>query len=186
MRAFRAANLIIVVTAWALSASAASAQEVAAAAADPAPAPTVEVTPFVSLDSRGATPVGVAVGVPLGASFSLEPEFGYRRGEGNLNALSWSANLLYALPRIGRTTPYLAGGAGLAQYGVPIVSRDGASVIGTLPKVAFEVNAGGGVKVDAHETWDLRTDARWFKSFGRNGSEHWRVSQGLSFDMAKR
>jgi hypothetical protein len=32
----------------------------------------------------------------------------------------------------------------------------------------------------------LRTDARWFKSFGRQGSEQFRVAQGLSFGTGKR
>ena len=31
----------------------------------------------------------------------------------------------------------------------------------------------------------LRTDARWFKSFGREGSEQFRVAQGISFDRQK-
>jgi hypothetical protein len=53
-------------------------------------------------------------------------------------------------------------------------------VIGTDPRIAFEVNAGGGLKVPVDETWDMRTDARWFKSFGRHASEHWRVSHGIS------
>jgi hypothetical protein len=102
-----------------------------------------------------------------------------------MNALSSSANLLFALPRIGRTTPYLATGAGFAQYGAPIVSREG-FLIGTDPRITFEVNAGGGLKVPVDDTWGLRTDARCFKSFGRNASEHWRVSQGVSFDVGKR
>jgi hypothetical protein len=110
---------------------------------------------------------------------------GYRRGEGRLIALSSSANLLYALPRLGLTTPYLATGAGLAQYGAPIVSRTG-SVIGTEPRITFEVNAGGGLKVPVDDKWGMRTDVRWYKSFGRNGSEHWRVAQGLSFNAGKR
>jgi opacity protein-like surface antigen len=145
-------------------------------------APAIEVTPFVSIDSRGSTPIGAAVSFPLGSSFALETEVGYRRGEGEMKALSFSANLLYSLPRIGRTAPYLATGAGLAQYGALIVSRQG-SVIGTAPTVAFEVNAGGGLKVPVTESWGMRTDARWLKSFGRNGSEHWRLSNGLSFDV---
>jgi hypothetical protein len=33
---------------------------------------------------------------------------------------------------------------------------------------------------------DMRTDARWFKSFGLQGSEQFRVAQGLSFDVGKR
>jgi hypothetical protein len=142
------------------------------------------MTPFISIDSRGSIPVGAAISFPLGSVFRLETEVGYRRGEGNLNALSSSANLLYALPRIGRTMPYLATGAGLAQFGAPIVSRNG-FVIGTNPRVAFEVNAGGGLKIPVDETWGMRTDARWFKSFGRHASEHWRVAQGISFDVAR-
>jgi hypothetical protein len=143
------------------------------------------VTPFISMDSRGSSPIGAAISFPLSSSFSIEAEVGYRRAEGRLNALSSSGNLLYALPRGGRTIPYLAAGAGLAQYGAPIVSRQG-SVIGTDPRIAFEVNAGGGLKVPVDETWDMRTDARWFKSFGRHASEHWRVSHGVSFDVGKR
>jgi opacity protein-like surface antigen len=119
----------------------------------------------------------------LSSTFSIETELGFRRGEGHLNALSTSANLLYYLPRVGRVTPYLATGAGLAQYGVPIV-RDG-SVIATQPRVAFGVNAGGGLKVPVDENWGMRTDARWFKSLGRPASEHWRVAQGVSFDVGR-
>ena len=33
---------------------------------------------------------------------------------------------------------------------------------------------------------DLRTDARWFKSLGKQGSEQFRVAQGISFDVGKR
>ena len=43
-----------------------------------------------------------------------------------------------------------------------------------------------GLKTKVDEKWDMRTDARWFKSFGRHSSEHWRVSHGVSFDVAKR
>ena len=52
--------------------------------------------------------------------------------------------------------------------------------------VTFEVNAGGGLKVSVDDTWGMRTDARWFKSFGRHASEHWRVAQGVSFDVGRR
>ena len=54
------------------------------------------------------------------------------------------------------------------------------------PSVALTVNAGGGLKMPMNDTLDLRTDARWFKSFGRPGSEQFRVSQGISFDVGKR
>ena len=102
-----------------------------------------------------------------------------------MNALTTSANLLYALPQLGRATPYLATGVGLAQYGAPVTTHD-SSLIGTETRVGVEVNAGGGLKVPVDENWGMRTDARWFKSFGRGASEHWRVSQGVSFDVKRR
>jgi hypothetical protein len=185
MKVFAVTALTIAVNGCMLVVSTASAQDAAAPAAFTGAPPTVEVTPFVSIDSRRMLPVGVAVSFPLGGRFRIETETGYRRGEGDLNALNMSANLLYDLPRIGRVAPYLATGAGLAQYGVPIASSDGSS-IGTQQNVAFEINAGGGLKIPVDETWGMRTDARWFKSFGRHGSEHWRVAQGVSFDMGKR
>jgi hypothetical protein len=186
MKPFTFVNLTFVTIALATSAAPANAQGATVTAA---PHSTVsggvEVTPFFSIDSRGSAPVGAAISFPLGSTFRIEAEFGYRQGEGNLHAPSSSANLLYALPRFGRTTPYLATGAGLALYGAPIVSPGG-SPVGTEPRIAFEVNAGGGVKVPVTEAWQMRSDARWFKSFGRNASEHWRVSHGLSFDVGQR
>jgi hypothetical protein len=92
---------------------------------------------------------------------------------------------LYDLPRVGRATPYVAAGAGLSQYGAPVFSLDGRPV-GTQSGLALTVHAGGGVKVPMNDALDLRTDARWFKSFGRAGSEQFRVAQGISFDVAKR
>ena len=58
--------------------------------------------------------------------------------------------------------------------------------IGTQPRVALTVNAGGGLKMPMNEKLDLRTDARWFKSFGPQGSDQFRVAQGVSFDVGKR
>jgi hypothetical protein len=176
----------LAVLAFATTAPTATAQDATANPVPPAAtSPAIEVTPFVSIDSRGSSPIGVAVSFPLNSSVNLEAEVGYRKGEGNLNALSSSANLLYALPRVGRATPYVATGAGLAQYGTPIISPDG-SLAGTQPRIAFELNAGGGLKVPVSENVGMRTDARWFKSFGRYGSEHWRLSHGVSFDTGKR
>ena len=146
--------------------------------------PSIEVTPFVSLDSRGMIPIGTAVSFPLNSTFSIETEVGYRRAEGNLNALSTSANLLYNLPKLGRVTPYLAAGAGIAQYGSPLITPRG--VIGTQSAIAFEVNAGGGIKVPMDNSMDFRTDARWYKSFGKHSTEHFRISNGVSFDVGKK
>lgn len=110
----------------------------------------------------------------------------YRRGEGNIPALSLSASLLYSLPRLGQATPYVVGGVGLRQYGAPVFSPKGGPPIGTQSRVAVTTNAGGGLKMPVNEKVDLRTDARWFKSFGREGSEQVRVFQGLSVDVGKR
>jgi hypothetical protein len=185
MKPFTSMILTTAVLAVSIAASPVRAQEETAKPAQNAGTPpAIEVTPFVSLDSRGSTPVGAAVTFPLNSSFSLETEVGYRRGEGHMNALSSSANLLYSLPRIGRVAPYLAGGAGLAQYGAPIVSPQG-TLVGTSRRIAFEVNAGGGVKIPVSDTWGMRTDARWFKPLDRNAGEHWRVSHGVSFDTRK-
>jgi len=148
-------------------------------------ADTVEVTPYVAVGSEGASPVGAAVTFPLTSRLSVETDVAYRRGEGHIPALSSSASLLWFLPRVGQTTPYAAAGIGLAQYGAPLFASAGPP-IGTLPRVATTVNAGGGLKMPMNDKLDLRTDARWFKSFGNQGSEQFRVAQGISFDVAKR
>ena len=93
---------------------------------------------------------------------------------------------MYFLPRIGRATSYVVGGVGLAQYGAPVFGANGGRPIGTQKNLAFTVNAGGGLKVPLNEKLDLRTDARWFKSFGRDGFEEFRVSNGIAFDLGRR
>jgi hypothetical protein len=109
----------------------------------------------------------------------------YRRGEGRIHALSTNISLLWFVPRVGQSTPYAAAGVGLSQYGAPVFSYDGPP-IGTQSRVAATVNLGGGMKTPVNDKLDLRTDARWFKSFGKQGSEQFRVAQGISFDAGKR
>jgi hypothetical protein len=173
MRAYRSAVFAIVV--FTLDALPVGAQE----------AKAVEVTPYVAVGSAEASPVGAAVTFPLTSTLSVETDVAYRRGEGRIHALSSSTSLLYALSRVGQTTPYVAAGVGISQYGAPVFSSNGRPV-GTEPRVALTVNAGGGLKVPMNNALDLRTDARWFKSFGRQGSEQFRVAQGISFDVGKR
>ena len=147
---------------------------------------SVEVTPYVALGSQGAAPVGTAVTFPITSTLGLETDVAYRRAEGNINALSTDASLVVFLPRIGKTAPYVVGGVGLAQYGAPVFSAEGGAPIGTQSQVAFRVNAGGGLKAPINDKLGLRTDARWYKSFGKQGSEQFHVAQGLSFDVGKR
>jgi hypothetical protein len=148
-------------------------------------AKTVEVTPYVALGSAGASPVGAAVTFAVTSKLGVETDVAYRRGEGDIHALSTSTSLLWFLPSIGKSTPYLAGGVGLSQYGAPVVASDGPP-IGTESRVAMTMNAGGGLKMPLNDKLGLRTDARWFKSFGNQGSEQFRVSQGISFGAGKR
>ena len=172
MRAFRSAVFVLV--ALTLAAVPVGAQD----------AKNVEVTPYVALGSAAASPVGTAITFPVTSTLSVETDVAYRRGEGRIHALSSSASLLYFLPRVGRSTPYVAGGVGLAQFGAPVFSSSGPP-IGTQVGMAMTVNAGGGLKMPMNDNLDLRTDARWFKSFGRQGSEQFRVAQGISFDVGK-
>jgi len=144
----------------------------------------VEVTPYVALGSAGASPVGAAFTFPITSTLSFETDVAYRRGEGRINALSTNASLLWFLPRIGESTPYAAAGVGLSQYGAPVFSSNGPP-IGTQSRLAMTVNAGGGLKMPINDKLDLRTDARWFKALGKQGSEHFRVAQGISFDAGK-
>ena len=146
---------------------------------------TVEVTPYVGFGSAGASPVGVAVTFPVTSTLSVETDVAYRRGEGRIHAMSANTSLLWFLPRVGQSRPYVAAGVGLSQYGAPVFSSDGPP-IGTQSRVALTVNAGGGLKMPVNDKLDLRTDVRWFKSFGKQGSEQFRVAHGISFDAGKR
>jgi hypothetical protein len=145
----------------------------------------VEVTPYVALGSDAASPVGAAVTFPVTSTLSIETDVAYRRGEGRIHALSSSTSLLWFLPRVGQSTPYVAAGIGLSQYGAPVFSSNGPP-IGTQRRVAMTVNAGGGLKMPMNEKLDWRTDARWFKSLGLQGSEQFRVAHGISFETGKR
>ena len=149
-------------------------------------AKTVEVMPYVAIGSAGVSPVGAAVTFPVTSTFSVETDVAYRRAEGRIHALSTNTSLLWFLPRIGPSTPYVAAGVGLSQYGAPVFSYDGPP-IGTQSRVAMTVNAGGGLKMPVNDKLDLRTDARWFKLVGTQApSEGFRVAQGISFDVGKR
>jgi hypothetical protein len=145
-----------------------------------------EVTPYVGLGSDGTSPIGTAVTFPVTSRLSVETDVAYRRGEGHMNALSSNVSLLVFAPRLGRSSLYAAAGVGVRQYGAPVFSAAGGPPIGTQSRLAMTVNAGGGVKTPMNDKLDLRTDARWFKSFGKQGSEQFRVAQGISFDLGKR
>lgn len=135
----------------------------------------VEITPFVSMGSAFSSRIGAAIAFAWTSNLGIEAEVGYRQGE--INAFSSSVSLLYDLPGVGRVVPYLAAGAGLAQFGSPFQTPAG---IVSLQKTAMTVNAGGGLKVRVDDRWSLRTDARWSNALGRDGPEQWRVYNGVS------
>ena len=146
--------------------------------------PAVGVTPFVSMGSARSSRIGAAIAFAWTEKLSLEAEMGYRQGEGDLNFLNSSVSLLYALPKVGRVTPYLAAGVGLEQYGAPeSIPRYG---VVTLRQTALTVNAGGGVKVPVAGPVAFRSDARWVKGFGRTAGEHWRMYNGMTVAMGQR
>ena len=97
MRSYRSAGFALVV--FTLAAVPVGAQD----------ARPVEVAPYVALGSAGAAPVGATVTFPVTSTLSVEQEVAYRRGEGRIHALSSSTSLLYFLPRVGQSTPYVAG-----------------------------------------------------------------------------
>lgn len=144
----------------------------------------VSITPYVALGTEAAPPVGAAVEFPITTNLFVEADVAYRRGEGNIHATSTSASLLWHLPRVGNATPYLVGGIGLAQYGTPVNAFSGPP-IGTRRAIGVMMNAGGGVKMPINEKLDWRTDARWLKTIGQ-GSDQFRVAQGVSFDVGRR
>jgi len=173
----RRLNAPAAIAAFALTIGALPAAAQTPATDEPAEINGVEVTPYVSLGSELASRVGAAITFRWTRQVSLEAEVGYRHGE--IHALSANASLLYDLPRFGRVTPYLAAGGGLEQFGTALEQPGGA--LATQPRVAFTVNAGGGIKVPVDDNWGLRTDARWFNGLGREAPEHWRVYNGVSF-----
>ena len=145
--------------------------------------PAVEITPFVSMGSARSSRIGAAIAFAWTNQLSVEAEMGYRREEGNLPFLNSTVSLLYATPRIGRAAPYLAAGVGLEQYGT-VFSQPGVGVV-TLRQTALSVNAGGGVKVPVNDRMAFRSDARWTKTFGRTGGEHWRLYNGMTVGAGK-
>jgi hypothetical protein len=153
-----------------------------AAAQDGTP---VEVTPYVGIGPAGSLPVGVVVTFPVTQTLSFETDVARQRNGGPNATLSSSYSLLYSLPHVGQSTPYLAGGVGVTQYTVPAFFSGRGVPVGTQQRLAFTVNAGGGLKMPVNDTLGWRTDARWFHTAGR-GSDQFRVTQGISFAAAKR
>ena len=136
----------------------------------------VEVTPFASFGSYPSSRVGAAVTFPLTQQISVESETGWRLAPSDLTA---SVSLLYSLPRIRGTTPYLAAGVGLAPYRALLSVPTGELI--SPDQTTVTVNAGGGIKMPVTDNWGIRTDARWFNGLAEGAEEHWRLYNGVTF-----
>lgn len=154
----------------------------ASARAQDAPQPSrgVEITPFMSLGSNASSGVGAAVRWPLVSNFSVELESAVRWAE--VTSFGASVSLLYDLPNLGPTTPYVAAGIGLDQYG-SVVEVPGRG-IGLRTTTALSVNAGGGVRVPVGDNWGVRSDARWSNGLGAN-AERWRLYNGVTLGRSR-
>ena len=171
-------RLMPVVLAGMVMAAPASAQDAGnreAALGDPAP---VMLTPFVSLGSSTSSRIGGAVSFLVAPRTSIEGEVGYRD-----NAVDASVGLVYDLPRLGRITPYLAGGVGLQEYS----TLESSSNTGVLfaRHTGLTVNAGGGLRVPIDRNWGVRSDARWFNGIGGQAPERWRLYNGVTLGRGR-
>ena len=153
-----------------------------AAAQDARP---VEVTPYVALGSAGVSPIGTTVTFPVAPKLSVENRRGisprrrpYQCVEFKCQSLVLAASRRPsdALYRRGCWTRTIRRARFLLRW-LPI---------GTERRMAMTVNAGGGLKAPMSSNLAWRTDARWSKSLGKQGSEQFRVAQGISFGTGKR
>jgi len=146
--------------------------------------PPVQLAPFAAFGTDYTAPIGLMVTFPLTGSLSCEAEISYRRGEGDVSFMSSSVSLLMDMPKVGRTTPYIAGGVGLSQYGTLITSESGAST-GAVRRLALTFNAGGGLKAPITSGVDFRSDVRFFDALG-TAPDSYRIANGVSVDVGRR
>jgi hypothetical protein len=160
-----------------------------ATTAGPSRAP-VEVSPFVSSTSGGASGVGAAVRWPLLSKIGLELDTEYRRGEAR--GLNSSLNVVFDLPAFRRVTPYVVGGAGFERFAEaeffpagarpPYVPSNGFLV---QTKTGAVVNLGGGLRVPINERWGVRVDLRYTNGLSEWDIERLRVFWGATVGLGK-
>jgi len=150
-----------------------------------------QVTPYVAVGTGDVATFGAAITFPFTSMLSVEGDVGYRNRASRINGLSTDASLLFSLPRVGRTTAYLATGFGLSHYAAPVFSAFNAPPIGAASRMGFNMNFGGGLRTQLTDRVDLRTDARWFMPVANGGMEpyqhgHFRLGVGAGLSLGKR
>jgi opacity protein-like surface antigen len=158
----------------------------------------IEVTPFISRDSTFAWRLGAAISFSWTSKLSVETEINSSTGINRAQAdeVGASANVLYSPRPMGRLIPYVAGGAGLEQYGRSHLCADCVDAVAPFVPIkqlsrTAALNAGTGVKIQITENMRLRTDARWFNGLGRDtphgfwrdARQHWRIYTGVTFGV---
>lgn len=137
----------------------------------------LEVTPFSAIGDDLAPGGGVALTYALHPRLRLE-------GEASLgtDAARSSLSLLYALPRWGCCSVYIAGGLGVQRdqdpaFHDPELGR-------TRKKTEAAINIGAGFSVPIVERFGYRFDFRWYNP-DDSWPESWRIYNGLAFDWRR-
>jgi opacity protein-like surface antigen len=142
------------------------------------------VTPFHSSqrelgDSQG---MGAAVQWSLTPKLALEAETEFRSGR--LDTLKGlTANVVAELPRLGRVTPFVVGGAGIDDYRWNLYLPHGSF---GRTELNFAVNAGAGVRVHLTGAWSARVDVRWSDGMAEQAKPVTRVLYGVTLGLGER
>jgi hypothetical protein len=135
----------------------------------------LRITPFVAMGDDFAPGGGAAFTFGWTRTLSVEAEASLGR-----DAARSSIGLLYALPRVGRVAPYVAGGGGIQRDETnAFVSDANGFWEMRLKKTEFAVNVGAGVHIPVSDRWGYRADFRWYNPKAE-WPESWRAYSGVT------
>jgi opacity protein-like surface antigen len=143
-------------------------------AADP---PRVTMTPFLALGDDLAPGGGVAFTFGWTRTLSVEAEASL-----GTDAARTSVSLLYALPKWGPASIYVAGGGGFQRDEFETIPSARHPFFVTTKKSEFAVNIGAGVSFPISSRWAYRADFRWYNP-DNEWPESWRAYSGLTFGI---
>jgi hypothetical protein len=134
------------------------------------------LTPFFAIGDDLAPGGGAAFSIPWTASLSVEAEASL-----GTDAARSSVSLLYSLPRVGRFTPYVAGGGGVQRDEFQTGTSSGFFI---RKKTELAANIGAGVTIAANDRWSYRADFRWYNPKAE-WPESWRAYSGIVFGIRR-